>query len=735
MVAPSSSKATRSTPFRAAGCAPSGRPLCSSSTTRSDFEGAQLDGRQVTWDEIDQTVSARIAQVLAGGGRVRSAQRYTVTSPTEQHWIDRFLAQFSDGRHVVYDPLSSSAILDAHLATHGQRLLPRYFFDRADVIVSFGADFLGTWISPVEFTAAYQRGRRLDDGSPHMSYHAQVEGRMSLTGSNADRRLLVDPADTGLVLSHLARRVADHREGAPPAFRELAAPPVDEAILDELAQRLWQARGRALVVSDSQSREEQVMVNYLNQQLGAYGATLDLERPSFQRQGDDRALAGLVSEIEEGGVDLLLIRGVNPVYDLPRPELAAALEALPFVVSFAGGLDETATRADAICPEPHFLEAWSDSEAVAGVVSITQPAIRPLRETRGLAESLATWLGEPRPALDLIRDHWGQTVFPRAAAGSFETFWDHTLRDGGAPRSPSNPSTVSPFDPSVVRPLAAGVKDELLTLELYPKIGMLDGRHAHNPWLQELADPVTKVVWDNYASLSPGTAGRLGVGENDVVRLELAGEPALELPVFVQPGQHDRVVAVALGYGRAGTDRFSSKIAPKWLQGKPTIEPGATVGSNAAPLTTLGKDGRRYHRPGLRVTPTGMSLTTSPRPRPTTISRCRRRWLRPTARTGRSSRRRFCPTTSRIGLRVTRTCITSTPISGASTSSKSTIGRWRSISPPVRAARRVSSPVRRRTTSQWWAGTRSSVAGRCSGSASIATTVATAMPRIPFTSR
>ena len=568
------------------------------------FAAAQLDGRQVSWEEIDRTVTARIAQVLAAGGRVRLLSD-TVTSPTEQHLIDRFLAQFSDGRHVVYDPLSSSAILDAHLVTHGQRLLPRYFFDRADVIVSFGADFLGTWISPVEFTAAYQRGRRLDDGSPHMSFHVQAEGRMSLTGSNADQRLLVDPADAGLVLSHLARKVADHREGSLPAFRGLAAPPVDEAILDHLAQRLWQARDRALVVSDSQSRAEQVMVNYLNQQLGAYGATLDLERPSFQRQGDDRALAGVVAEIEAGNVDLLLIRGVNPVYDLPRPELAAALEALPFVVSFAGGLDETAACAHAICPEPHFLEAWSDTEAVAGVVSITQPAIRPLRETRGLAESLATWLGEPRPALDLIRDNWRRSVFPRAAAGSFEAFWDRTLQ-GGSAEIAVEPFGVSPFDPSVVRPLAAGVEDELLTLELYPKIGILDGRHAHNPWLQELADPVTKVVWDNYASLSPGTAGRLGVGESDVVRLELAGEPALELPVYVQPGQHDRVVAVALGYGRAGTDRFS-KVAPKWLQGKPTIEPGATVGGNAAPLTTLGEDGRRYHRPGLRVTPTGKS--------------------------------------------------------------------------------------------------------------------------------
>jgi molybdopterin-containing oxidoreductase family iron-sulfur binding subunit len=159
----------------------------------------------------------------------------------------------------------------------------------------------------------------------------------------------------------------------------------------------------------------------------------------------------------------------------------------------------------------------------------------------------------------------------------------------------------------VVRSLSGGAEPDNYTLELYPKVGMLDGRHAHNPWLQELPDPVTKVVWDNYACLSPRTAKHLGVGQNDVVLLELPDGAALELPVYVQPGQHDRVVAVALGYGRAGTDRFSA-VAPKWLEGKPTVDPGATVGANAASLASLEGRRRRYVRSGLRVTPTGATV-------------------------------------------------------------------------------------------------------------------------------
>jgi len=565
----------------------------------------RLQGREATWDEVDREVRHSIEGVVTSGGRVRLLSD-TVTSLTEQRWIRRFLGQFPDGRHIVYDPLSSSAILDAHLATHGQRLLPRYKLDRAEVIVSFGADFLGTWISPVELTAAYRRGRDLEGESPHLSYHAQLEGRMSLTGSNADSRVVVDPGDVGPVLSQLVGKVADRARAELAGFGAVSVSAVEEGVLDDLADRLWRARGRALVVSGSESVREQVLVNYLNELVGAYGATLDVERPSYQRQGDDRRLAGLVEEIQDGDVDLLLIRGVNPVYDLPTPELAEALEAVPMVVSFSGSLDETSTRADVVCPEPHFLEAWGDSEAVAGVVSITQPVFRSLGRTRALAASLSAWLGEPASALDLIQDCWRDEVFPRAAIGSFRTFWDRTVHDGSA-RVAAIPTEVGPFDRSMVRSLSVGAEPENYTLELYPKVGMLDGRHAHNPWLQELPDPVTKVVWDNYACLSPRTAKHLGVGQNDVVLLELPDGAALELPVYVQPGQHDRVVAVALGYGRAGTDRFSG-VAPKWLEGKPTVVPGATVGTNAASLASLEGRRRRYVRSGLRVTPTGATF-------------------------------------------------------------------------------------------------------------------------------
>jgi molybdopterin-containing oxidoreductase family iron-sulfur binding subunit len=140
---------------------------------------------------------------------------------------------------------------------------------------------------------------------------------------------------------------------------------------------------------------------------------------------------------------------------------------------------------------------------------------------------------------------------------------------------------------------------------LYPKAAILDGRHAENPWLQELPDPVTKAVWDNYACLSPATAGRLSLDDGDVVRIRAGADgPALELPVLVQPGQHDRVVAVAIGYGRAGTERFAA-IGPDWLEARPTVAAGARVGVRAAPLMELSGGRLVSDRTGVTLAPAG----------------------------------------------------------------------------------------------------------------------------------
>jgi molybdopterin-containing oxidoreductase family iron-sulfur binding subunit len=566
------------------------------------------EGRKTTWAEIDRDIRARLDAIRkqrqqSGAVRVLSG---TITSPTTQALIKRLLGDAAGVGHVSYDPLSCSAILDAHERTHGIRVLPRYHLDRAEVIVSFDADFLGTWLSPVEFTRAYRVGRPLTGNPPRSSYHVQVESRLSLTGSKADERICLAPEEIRLLLTHLAFaliRLAGRRlnvDAPDPLPRPLAE------VADRLAQRLRKAQRRSLVLCGSQDVPTQLVCNFINNLLENYGATLDIERPSLQRQGSDRDLVVLLRELDAGKVAALFILDSNPVYDLPDGEaLAKALRKVPLLVCCTERLDETARLARYVCPHPHYLESWGEAETVSGIIGLRQPTIPRLSQTRPIVESLAAWTGAPKPAYNLLLENWKTHIFPRQARErNFQSFWDRSVHDGYAEVEPVRVRS-KPFNLDVVKPAlqAPRLADTGRTLVLYPKVGLPDGSHAYNPWLQELPDPISKATWDNYACLSPAAAAELGLSEGDVVRVE-AGKEGLELPVLIQPGQHDRVVAVALGYGSIVSERFAG-IGPPWLEARPTVGENGLVGQNAAPLLAWEGGTLHYTRPAVELTRTG----------------------------------------------------------------------------------------------------------------------------------
>ncbi len=562
------------------------------------LKGPRVGGKDTDWTSLDRAVLEELGRLRSKGGSVRLLSR-GVTSPTLRGRMEAFLSGFKDARLVEYDPLSVSSLSAAYETTHGTRLLPRFRFDKADWIVSFGADFLGTWISPVEFQGQWAYGRRLEGGETRFSRHLQVESTLSLTGSKADERWVASPGGVVLVLAHLARLLGAPLEG-------LAACPAPEPKMRALARGLEGRRGRSLVVCGDNQPEAQVLCAWINHRLGNEGTTLDLKRASLQARGDDKALAVLLKEMREGKVSALLIHDANPVYELPEgPALAGEMGRVPLVLSFAGSLDETSSLARFVCPEPHWLESWGDSEPVEGLLGLRQPAVRPWRDSRPALESLALWSGHPAGALDQLRARWHREVHPHAGGGaSFESFWNKTLREGwvetgggGTPGAFRQPDFAA-----LSRSMPGG--DKGLELLLYPTVGLRDGRHAGNPWLQEMPDPVTKISWDNHASLAPDTARALGLDEGDLARLELADGTALELPVHLQPGQHGSCVAVSLGYGAQASRRFAH-VGPRWLLEGTSVGPDGLVGGNAFPL--LGRDGAglSFRRAGLKVAGTG----------------------------------------------------------------------------------------------------------------------------------
>jgi Fe-S-cluster-containing dehydrogenase component len=569
-------------------------------------------GAPSTWTALDAEIRSQLDNLRRQGKAIRFLSS-TITSPTTRQAIQHFLADFSNARHVIHDSSSCSAILEAHARTHGVRALPRFDLDRAEVIVSFDADFLGTWIAPVPFATDYQVGRNLRGPAPHLSYHVQFESRLSLTGTKADQRICLAPGEMGLAMTHLAVVLA-RLAGQAWAAGSLEASPVPSRFLEDLAQRLWNARDaqgqrHCLVVCGSQYLAQQLVCNFINHLLGSYGVTLDLANPSDQNQSNDHDMQVLFDEIRQGQVGALFIYRSNPLYALPAdPALAERLRAVPLVVSFSPRSDETADVARYMCPEPHYLESWNDAEAVGGVVSLFQPAIQPLGNTRSVLESLAIWKGNPPSAYDQLRQTWEQTIYPRSLITiSFQEFWNQALHDGSV-RVRTQPLTVGAFNQAAVAPIrqARRAQEGTHTLVLYTKVAMPNGSHAYNPWLQELPDPISKITWDNYASLSPVGAAKLGLVQGDEVRLEAQGGQnlTLTLPVVIQQGQHEDVVAVALGYGSKLSARFAD-IEPPWLESRPSVGANGLVGVNAAHLLSFRDDTLQYVREGVRLVKTG----------------------------------------------------------------------------------------------------------------------------------
>ena len=258
----------------------------------SRFQGPMVmaDGRSTAaaWADMDKAIVGGLNE----SSRIRIVS-HTLLSPTAKQVIEEFAAKYPATKHVIYDPVSSSAILEANAASFGQRLIPDYRFDKAMVIVSLGADFLGTWISPVEYAADYAVNRKIKDvKSPKMSRHIQVESYMSLTGSNADTRVLIKPSEQGAAIAALYNEVAALTGGSrvsAPALGEKAAEGIKKA-----AAELVAAKGASLVVSGSNNVGEQTLINAINSLLGNYGATISFHHASLQRQGIDGDVQGLI---------------------------------------------------------------------------------------------------------------------------------------------------------------------------------------------------------------------------------------------------------------------------------------------------------------------------------------------------------------------------------------------------------------------------------------------------------
>lgn len=534
--------------------------------------------RQKQNDAIDKEIVAKL-------GTARNIQivSSTIISPSTKKAINDFKAKYPATKHIMYDAVSAEGILKANKASFGKAVLPTYNFEKAKVIVSLGADFLGTWISPTEFSRQYARNRKLGKEKKEMSRHYQFETALSLTGANADYRSPIKPSQEGLIVASLYKKITGSDKFADAAI---------DKMLDKAVAELKANKGKSLVVAGSRDKDVQIVVNAINDALNNYGATLDINKATYILQGDDQAMNKFVEDVKSGAADAVIFYGVNPVFDHPRGnEIKEGLAKAKLKVSFAEKPDETTVLCDYVCPDNNFLESWNDAEPRQGHYSLTQPTIRQLFSTRQAQESLLTWAGINTSFYDYIRENWKETAFKaQNKFNDFEEFWKVTLHNGifdaeapvakteneetQAEEGEETPKATSSYSADTNAALANLSKNykasSKIELALYEKVAIGAGAQANNPWLQEMPDPISKACWGNYVAMPQKLATEQGIRQNDVVKVEAKGY-SVELPVLVQPGQAQNTVSIALGYGRT----VAGKV-------------GDAVGANAFPFLKLG---------------------------------------------------------------------------------------------------------------------------------------------------
>ncbi len=515
-------------------------------------------GRASTWDELLNAHAREMEIARARGGAGVRILTGPVSSPTLADQIQTLLQALPNARWHQWDPLHRDTVRAGARMAFGRDVETRYDISRAKVIVALDSDILYSEPGSIRYARDFADGRRISGDQTAMNRLYVAEPMPTITGSMADHRLRIRASDLETLTRALAGRL-----GAPVRhladFELLMKMDGFERWFDGLVHDLERNRGRSVVIAgEGQPAEVHALAHVINSTLANVGTTVVYTDPVIAAPTDMTAsLHALVDEMRAGAVDVLLIAGSNPAYDTPADlDFAGALEKVRLSTSLSLYEDETAVRCTWHVPQAHFLESWSDTRAWDGTTTIIQPLIAPIWGGRTLHEMVSMLTRLPgETSHNIVKGYWKR----RWRGADFEAFWRQALHDGVVPEQlPPTPLQLTPrADWESAVPPRRGSSGVEIVFKLDPSVR--DGRYANNGWLQELPRPMTKLVWDNAALISAATAARLGVGNEDLIRIDYRGRN-LTMPVFIVAGHADESVTLHLGYGRTRAGRIAETM-------------------------------------------------------------------------------------------------------------------------------------------------------------------------------
>jgi len=522
-------------------------------------------GVEGAWGDVVEAFRSLRDHYLGRGGFGLAVVSEEIHSPTLLRMKAEFLKQYPKAQWVIHQTISDRNVYNGTKQAFGSYYRPVYDFGKAKVILSLDSDFLMTETDAVAASRQYAEGRKPDAGEMNRLY--VVESNFSTTGANADHRLKLASSRIHSFVAALAVELSKLGVVFPKSgsFAGTYKSYIPTKWVAAVAKDLAANRGKGLVVA-GRSYQSQAFICELNQALGNVGETVSyvpvapesIESYNVPFGWDWTSFAQNMQD--KKSVSTLVLVGGNGSYATSgRTEIETAVKDVEHLIELSLHKSEISALAEWHIPQAHFLETWGDGEATDGSVGIQQPLIEPLFNGKSEIELLALLMtGQEGRGYALVRETW-KGILP---AVTFEKDWRKVLHDGvfaGSAKMGENPSfkTESPTEPGIVQGDSA--QDEFgVEINFRPSPSVWDGRYANNGWLQELPDPMTKLVWDNAALVSSAYARKIGAESGDVIKISFAGKD-VEAPVFILPGHADDSITITLGYGRKGMGRVAEK--------------------------------------------------------------------------------------------------------------------------------------------------------------------------------
>jgi molybdopterin-containing oxidoreductase family iron-sulfur binding subunit len=518
----------------------------------------------VSWNSVDSDVISALNSTQSKGKQIALVTG-TVVSPTSKKVLDDFKNKYPNTKVYSYNLFSDDARRAAWMETYGTAEYPSIKWEEANVILAIDSEFLGNEGNFIENTRKFAGRREVVKGL-NVNRLYVAEGRMSVTGMMSDYRIRISPGDQLEFVLALAGEISSSisnvtvSEEVKNLFAQSSLTKFGSGQskkLNHLVQDLIANKGKSIVYAgETLSKDVHAAVNLLNEILGNT-ALYDYGRvsKSVLPNSTSAELQSLISEMTASKVETLIHLDCNPVFDLSGAfDYANAMKKVKTVITLTEAENETSALSNYVLPINHALESWGDAYSASGVISLQQPVISPIFNTRQKEAALLTWINGNSSAYNdkiyhkYLVDNFNATVYSKSnSLADQKTFWYSALHDGVVAFEES--SSATNFSQSVFSKITLQQRPGGNTLHLTESYFLGNGKFANNGWLQETPHPVSKISWDNYASVSPAFAKQLALEMNDLIEISVNGKQ-LTIPVLIQPGVHDTTINIELGYGR-----------------------------------------------------------------------------------------------------------------------------------------------------------------------------------------